>query len=36
MVAVSFAAEIGDMCRFLTPHQLMSFIGLVPGAEFNR
>lgn len=30
VVAVSFAAEIGDVRRFETPRQLMSFLGLVP------
>jgi transposase len=29
LVAVTFAAEIGDVCRFETPRQLMSFLGLV-------
>jgi hypothetical protein len=29
-VAVIFAAEIGDVRRFDTPRQLMSFLGLVP------
>jgi transposase len=29
-VAVTFAAEIGDVRRFDTPRQLMSFLGLVP------
>jgi transposase len=31
LVAVTFAAEIGDVRRFDTPRQLMSFLGLVPG-----
>ena len=31
LVAVIFAAEIGDVRRFDTPRQLMSFLGLVPG-----
>ena len=30
LVAVTFAAEIGDVRRFATPRQLMSFLGLVP------
>ena len=30
MVAVTFAAEIGDVRRFEKPRQLMSFLGLVP------
>jgi transposase len=30
LVAVTFAAEIGDLRRFDTPRQLMSFLGLVP------
>ena len=30
LVAVTFAAEIGDVCRFDTPRQLASFLGLVP------
>ena len=30
LVAVTFAAEIGDVRRFDTPRQLMSFLGLVP------
>lgn len=31
LVAVTFAAEIGDVRRFQTPRQLMAFLGLVPG-----
>jgi transposase len=31
VVAVTFAAEIGDVRRFETPRQLMAFLGLVPG-----
>ena len=30
IVAVTFAAEIGDMRRFDNPRQLMSYLGLVP------
>jgi transposase len=30
LVAVTFAAEIGDVRRFDRPRQLMSFLGLVP------
>ena len=30
LVAVTFAAEIGDVSRFQPPRQLMSFLGLVP------
>jgi transposase len=30
LIAVTFAAEIGDVRRFETPRQLMSFLGLVP------
>ena len=30
LVAATFAAEIGDVRRFDTPRQLMSFLGLVP------
>jgi transposase len=30
LVATTFAAEIGDVRRFDTPRQLMSFLGLVP------
>ena len=30
IVAATFAAEIGDVRRFETPRQLMSFLGLVP------
>lgn len=30
LVAVTFAAEIGDVRRFDTPRQLMTFLGLVP------
>jgi len=30
LVAVTFAAEIGDMRRFDNPRQLMGFLGLVP------
>lgn len=36
LVAVTFAAEIGDVRRFDTPRQLMSFLGLVPGGKFDR
>ena len=31
MVAVSVAAEVGEMSRFENPKQLMSFLGLAPG-----
>ena len=31
LVAVTFAAEIGDVRRFDTPPQLMAFLGLAPG-----
>lgn len=31
LVAVTFAAEIGDVRRFDSPPQLMAFLGLVPG-----
>ena len=31
LVAVTFAAETGDVRRFDTPRQLMAFLGLVPG-----
>ena len=30
LVAVTFAAEVGDVRRFDSPRQLMSFLGLVP------
>ena len=30
LVAVTFAAQIGDVRRFDIPRQLMSFLGLVP------
>ena len=30
MTAVTFAAEIGDVCRFDNPRQLMAYLGLVP------
>jgi transposase len=30
LVAVTFAAEIGDVRRFEMPRQLMPFLGLVP------
>ncbi len=30
LVAVTFAAEIGDVRRFDTPRRLMAFLGLVP------
>lgn len=30
VVAVTFAAEIGDLSRFDTPRRLMAFLGLVP------
>ena len=32
LVAVIFAAEIGDVRRFDTPPQLMAFLGLVQGS----
>jgi transposase len=35
LVAVTFAAEIGDVRRFDAPRQLLAFLGLVPG-EFDR
>ena len=35
LVAVTFAAEIGDVRRFDTPRQLMSFLGLVPAVELH-
>jgi hypothetical protein len=30
LVAVTFAAEVGDVRRFAAPQQLMAFLGLVP------
>jgi transposase len=36
LVAVTFAAEIGDVRRFDTPRQLMSFLGLVAGGKLDR
>src|SRR4029453_19672389 len=30
LTAVTFVAEIGDVRRFESPHQLMAFLGLVP------
>jgi transposase len=30
LVAVTFAAEVGDIRRFTSPQQLMAFLGLVP------
>jgi transposase len=33
LVAVIFAAEIGDVRRFDTPSQLMAFLGLVPAEQ---
>lgn len=36
LVAVIFAAEIGDVRRFDTPLQLMAFLGLVPGGALDR
>jgi transposase len=30
MTAVTFAAEVGDVCRFDNPRQLMAYLGLVP------
>lgn len=30
IVAVTFVAEIGDVCRFDNPRQLMAFLGLIP------
>lgn len=31
--AATFLAEIGDLLRFQTPHQLMAYLGLVPSEE---
>ncbi|MGY4183178.1 transposase [Bradyrhizobium sp. USDA 4518] len=31
IVAVTFAAEVGDVSRFKTSRQLMGYLGLVPG-----
>ena len=31
VVAVTFAAEVGDVSRFENPRQLMAYLGLVPG-----
>ncbi|GAC1043915.1 hypothetical protein thsrh120_39190 [Rhizobium sp. No.120] len=31
IVAVTFATEVGDVSRFESPRQLMSYLGLVPG-----
>ena len=31
VVAVTFAAEVGDVSRFANPRQLMAYLGLVPG-----
>ena len=41
IVAVTFAAEVGDVTRFENPRQLMSYLGLVPserstGASVRR
>ena len=36
LVAVTFATEIGDVRRFDTPRQLMSFLGLVPAESSTR
>jgi transposase len=36
LVAVTFAAEIGDVRRFDNPRQLMSFLGPGSGGEFDR
>ena len=36
LVAVTFAAEIGDVRRFDTPRQLMSFLDLVPRGTLDR
>ena len=37
LVAVTFAAEIGDVRRFDTPRQLIvSFLGLVPAESLDR
>ena len=36
LVAVTFAAEVGDVRRFDTPRQLMAFLGLVPGGKLDR
>lgn len=31
LAAATLAAELGDICRFDSPRQLMAFVGLVPG-----
>jgi hypothetical protein len=36
LVAVTFAAQIGDVRRFDAPRQLMSFLGLVPAAARHK
>lgn len=33
--AATFLAEIGDLSRFQTPHQLMAYLGLVPSEEID-
>jgi transposase len=30
LVAITFVAKVGDVCRFATTQQLMAFLGLVP------
>jgi hypothetical protein len=36
IAAAIFVAEIGDVRRFDTPRQLMSFLGLVPAESSRR
>lgn len=33
IAAATFLAEIGDLARFRTPHQLMAYLGLVPSED---
>jgi transposase len=33
IAAATFLAEIGDLSRFRTPHQLMAYLGLVPSED---
>jgi transposase len=33
IAAATFLAEIGDLSRFQTPHQLMAYLGLVPSED---
>jgi transposase len=36
IAAVTLIAELGDLTRFATPRQLMSYLGLVPSEHSSQ